>query len=568
MELSAQQIVNKLIPLMEIRMIYRSGIQQEFYLQPVFIILLDKDGTALSPELRTTVDKIFREENEYCLYRVFAYEYTAQQLKEENLFFVYGLRKENLVYRKPGIPGDPFPGIPVNEALFSRVKDRLKQEFTKTDHFWEGATFCLEDEDLRQAALMFHQHMEYVFRIIELFVMGKEMESHSIREHQTYVDDCVPELGGVFFAEIENEQKVLDLLDEVYIAVTHSNNYHINQEQIDVIKSKAEWTANAARKVINRQYHALELKRLAPSAMVHKESDTQNDPNNAAKETEKDPLLEQVIELLKSKTDLHSLYLIGKQNKISSRETYVTPTGKGHEQSVAYTLLMVTHSPLPIPLFELTDDIYNRLPCRVYIIDYTLDEVCYKVDRGSNFLDRFLTEALLLFAEDKRLTSLNRTPDYHGKNWKRMRKVWKARSKRATYLLSMLVDAYQEMDEDPTVKMGIMHYALEQVCLGLLYVFWEFKPAHNTLSFLFHLCNHFTSLPDDIFSGASHTRHHMYHLLSNAPHQMRFKSKSGITKKEAEKAFVLCNDFMVQARKVAEAELQRLKRLHCVEAVV
>ncbi|WP_170164526.1 hypothetical protein [Sinomicrobium pectinilyticum] len=49
---------------------------------------------------------------------------------------------------------------------------------------------------------------------------------------------------------------------------------------------------------------------------------------------------------------------------------------------------------------------------------------------------------------------------------------------------------------------------------------------------------------------------------------MRFKSKPGITKKETEKAFVLCNDFMVQARKVSEAELQRLKRLHCVEAVV
>lgn len=552
---------------MEIRMIYRSGVQQELYPKSVFIIILDKDDTALSPELRTMVDKIFREETD-CLYRVFALEYAAQQLKEENLFFVYGLRKENLVYSKSGIPGDPFPGITVNEALFSRVKDRLKQELTKADHFWESATFCLEDEDLRQAALMFHQHMEYLFRIIELFVMGQEKESHNIREHQTYVDDFVPELGSVFFAEIENEQKVLNLLDEVYIAVTHSNNYHINQKQIDVIESKAEWTANAARKVINRQYHALELKHLAPSAIVHKESGMQDDTNYAVKETEKDPLLEQLIELLKSKVSLHSVYLIGRQNKISSRATYVTPTGKMYKESVAYTLLMVTHDPLPIPLFKLTDDIYNRLPCRVYIIDYTLDEVCYKINRGSNFLDRFLTEALLLFAEDIRLTSLNRTPHYYGKDWKRIRKVWKTRFKRATYLLFILEDVYQEIDEEPTVKMGIMHYALEQVCLGLLYVFWEFKPAHNTLSYLFHLCSHFTSLPDEIFSGTSHTRHHIYHLLSNAHHEMRFKSKSGITKKEAERAFDLCNDFMMQAQKVADAELQRLKRLHCIEAIV
>ncbi|MBC9798611.1 hypothetical protein, partial [Sinomicrobium weinanense] len=270
MKLSAQQIVNKLISLMEIRMIYRSEVHRGFYSKPVFIILLDSERTALSPELLTTVDKIFREETD-SLYRVFSLEYTAEQLKEENLFFINGLREKKLIYRKPEIPGDPFPGKTINEALYSRVKDRLKEEFTKTDHFWEGAIFCLEDEDLRQAALMFHQHMEHLFRTVELFIMGQEKESHSIREHQSYVGDFVEELGSVFHAEIENEQKVLDLLDEVFIAVRDSNDYHINQDQIGVIKSKSEWTGHTVRGVINRQYHAFGFKFLEPSAIVNKQ---------------------------------------------------------------------------------------------------------------------------------------------------------------------------------------------------------------------------------------------------------------------------------------------------------
>src|SRR5690606_25924757 len=216
------------------------------------------------------------------------------------------------------------------------------------------------------------------------------------------IADFVPELSSVFHMEFENEKKVLDLLDEVYTTVTQDHNYQINKEQIDVIKSKAEWTDYTARKVINRQYHAFELKYLGRQrSFLLKESDPPNDAKMATIETEKDPLLEQVIKLLKSKVDLHSVYLIGRQDEILSWETYVTPTGMGHKQSSVYTLLIVTQDQLQIPFFELADDIYNRLLCRVYIIHYTLDEVCFKVDRGSNFLDRFLTQAILLFAEDK-----------------------------------------------------------------------------------------------------------------------------------------------------------------------
>jgi len=567
MKLSEQQIINKLISLMEIAMIYRSQVDRKLHSEPVLIIIVDRSWTSLPAELLATIAKIFREETDY-LYLTFSLEYIEQQLNEYNLFFVYGLRKENLIYCNPKMPNAPICENTVNEDFFSRVKNQLKKKLGETNRFWENAITSAKKSDFQKAAFMFHNYMELFFRAVELFMKGKEKESHRIREHQSYIEDFVPELGGVFHTEVENEQKVLDLLDEVYVVETLNDKIKVGKEQIDVIKSKAEWLNYTVRKVINRQYHAFELKHLTSSPRVIKEGDPQNDTEIAVPEIEEDRLLEQLIELLKSKVNLHSVYLIGRQDKISSWETYVTPVGKGLKQSASYTLLMVTRDYLSIPFFELADDIYNRLSCRVSIIDYSLDEVCYKIDRGNNFLDRFLTEAKLLFAQDNHLTSLNREPHYYENNWKRIHKVWKARFKRSRYLLSILVDAYQEMDEDPTVKMGIMHYALEQVCLGLLYVFWEFRPSHKKLNYLFHLCSNFTPLPDEIFAGTSHTRNHIYQLLLNADHQMRFKTKAKISKKEAEQAFNLCTDFMVEARRVAEAELQRLKRLHCIEDVV
>src|SRR5690606_15170120 len=240
MKLSEQQIINKLISLMEIAMIYRSQVDRKLHSEPVLIIIVDRSWTSLPAELLATLAKIFREETDY-LYLTFSLEYIEQQLNEYNLFFVYGLRKENLIYCNPKMPNAPICENTVNEDFFSRVKNQLKKKLGETNRFWENAITSAKKSDFQKAAFMFHNYMELFFRAVELFMKGKEKESHRIREHQSYIEDFVPELGGVFHTEVENEQKVLDLLDEVYVVETLNDKIKVGKEQIDVIKSKAEW---------------------------------------------------------------------------------------------------------------------------------------------------------------------------------------------------------------------------------------------------------------------------------------------------------------------------------------
>lgn len=562
-EQSKQQIIDKLSSLPETRMLYNSGIHDGDSTRNLFIIIVDNDCLPLTTKLQNKIDKIFQKQPYSHRYKVYTVEYTARQLKDENLFFIYGLSKGSLKYHKPDLPYDYFPVKTVDEAMFSRVKKNLKHRFTKIGQLWNNAILNIENGDLYQASLLFHQYMEDLYRVVEITTMGQEKDTNSIREHQSYAKDIV---GEIWFPSIENEQNVLDLFEEVYF--TEAANYNIDMEQIGVIKSKAKWINYAARKAINSQYHAFEFKHLVPFPEIETKKVSLENPSTNIKAIEKDQLLEQVVELIKSTVDLHSVYLIGKNETVLSWESILHPLRKGEKLSGQFTLLIISYNSISNSLPSLVYKIYNKLSCEVCIVDYMYDEVIYKLDRGCSPLERFLTEAIPLFSEDSIFTSKKISRHYFESSWIKINKVWNARVKRAHYLLTILEDVYQEIDEDPSARIGVMHYAMEQICLGLLYVFWEFKPSCYKLPYLLQLCSNFTDLPNEYFSKNSHASHNMYHRLSYSHHKMRHKAKSTITKKQSEKAFNYCNNFYESARKVGNVELQRLKRLHCIEEVV
>jgi hypothetical protein len=216
-----------------------------------------------------------------------------------------------------------------------------------------------------------------------------------------------------------------------------------------------------------------------------------------------------------------------------------------------------------MPLSKLMDDTNKVLEKEeVFIIQYTENMVFKLLDRGCNFLDNILNTALPVYHINESFISCSHRPSYHEKVWKRINSVWETRYRRASFLCEVLEDQYQEMLEEPLTKLHILNCALEQVCLGMLYVFWEFKPSHYSIPYLLHLCKNFSGLPENIFDKSSHRKHHSYDLIRTAPYQMRFKTKSQFHKKEVEKAYRLGVEFIRRANEEAFQELDRIKKLH------
>jgi len=249
------QIITRLISLLEIKYVYESRIETEGLFKPLIIVILQGNSSSLSKELSSMVAKIFQEETDF-LYRIFSFEYAQQQLKVDNLFFVHGCTLEYLIYNNPDVEFDSFHEYQITEKTLSNIQSAFKKEHSKIVAFLDGASFFIEKNNLSHAAYMLHQYIELWFRYAALFIMGKERKSHSIKELQTYIKAFASELGNLFNTEIEEELSLLKLLDDAYITTRYENNYHINLDQIHKIIQKANTIESIATNLFKSKIEA------------------------------------------------------------------------------------------------------------------------------------------------------------------------------------------------------------------------------------------------------------------------------------------------------------------------
>ena len=238
MELSEQQIINKITSLLEVQYIYVSTTTENDFLKTMWIVILKGNCSSLTQELSSMVAKIFQDETDF-LYRIFSFDYAQQQLKEESLFFVHGCTWDKLIFKASEAVWDSFHEYHISKNILSKVRSTFEKERNKIATFLDGATFFIQKNNPSPAAFMLHQYIELWFRYVALFTMGKERKRHSIKELQTYIKTFAPELGNLFNTEIEEEQHLLKLLDDAYITTRYGNNYHINLDKINKTLEKA-----------------------------------------------------------------------------------------------------------------------------------------------------------------------------------------------------------------------------------------------------------------------------------------------------------------------------------------
>ncbi len=282
--------------------------------------------------------------------------------------------------------------------------------------------------------------------------------------------------------------------------------------------------------------------------------------------TTKFPFQEKFIALLKNLTPLHSIYVIKKDKTKSKRVTYLPPQNEKSQTQAIYILLVVGHTALDKNLDDLMEEVYNKMNqhCKAYIIYCRLTNLMERISFGDNFLARTLKEAPCMYKEDDALLSYSRFAlMHHAFIYDAIETIWKNRIKRAVYLFSIIDVIHNE--EDAISKLAVLHEAMVQICLALLYVFWEFKPHHYTLTYLLHLCTAFTTLPETIFPQNTFGLQRQYYMLCNASDIIRFKGTDGTSDfklKDVDKVLKRCERFLKRANKLGENHLEHLKKVH------
>ena len=271
--------------------------------------------------------------------------------------------------------------------------------------------------------------------------------------------------------------------------------------------------------------------------------------------------LHDLIPLLCSLSRVHTVYLM-RQITTSRKHSYTgglsTPVKPDTREVL--TLLVISHNEVADPKL-IQNTVFNRTQGRyeVFTIHLTLREANSRINWGSNFLNRVLRECQLLYREDRRL-ELPAGYLQHPQVYARIANHWNTHLQRARYFETKAVDC-----EDPQSNYGkylLLQQALQQACLGLIYVFWEYQPSCFALPYVLHLCEQFCDLPQMIYPKRSFRSHQVYALLCHATYNLHEKTGTDASDADACKAEQLTYRFIKAARKLAEEKLRELNELH------
>lgn len=272
---------------------------------------------------------------------------------------------------------------------------------------------------------------------------------------------------------------------------------------------------------------------------------------------------QELLELLQQQFSLHAVYLLSTFTYKEKQQVLISPIDRQAKTLQSITLFVVTYKPVSGNLGVVMEDLYNKMhqQCRVYLITMTISEVIKQLNYGSNFLINVLNKTTCIHKEnDSTDKYLNFGLCHHPRIYKTIKKVWKHRMKRAEGWLERVNSDIFIKDE--FVDFGMLHYSLEQICVALIYIHWEYIPSYYSLSYLIHLCSHFTDLPKRFFLKDSYQSKRIFYMLNNGQHDMRFKAFQEYSKKDSEKAYRICEQFVNEAKTFGKQRLKTIKPLH------
>ncbi len=521
-------------------------------------------------------------------HRIYTQSYAMEQIEAGNLFFIENLLLGNVVYGQQEL-GFPFMNstLCLND-LIGRSKRAFDKELKKIDAFSEGASNHFEKGHYAQSTFAYHQTMELLFRTAECALMGRNKITHRLREHQEYCHAFITSLASFFDLNDPEEVALLDLLDQSYCAARYQSDFEPSIEAVDMLYYKTEQLFILVKSLFyftwqrcfvasykkdkadeNGEKIAVAVEATDDTSVETAEAlphiDSEEPQSISIKsgnyETE-DELLIRVIELVKTKLELDSVFLISKYEDSQSMEVHLEQTTPFLQNTTIYTLMLVTSEPPPLSPAEVTNFISEETTqcCIVYSILYTVVEILRKRDYGSHFLEHIIIESKWVYYEKQKDLDTGCSISYPPVMVKKIEKKWNRNLDRATHFIYLL-DTIELKYEEPRINVMLVKLALEQICIGLVQVFWEFKTKEFSLPYLLHLCSHFSKTPTSIFHKTTYENQRMYHLICNARRILRNNKNPQVNGNDSETAISIAEEFVRLAREEVSEHLKHLRNL-------
>lgn len=273
-------------------------------------------------------------------------------------------------------------------------------------------------------------------------------------------------------------------------------------------------------------------------------------------------ILPQLISVIQEILKVHAIYVIGYRKHIKKGFSCLQPDYQvAHNTSVLYTLVIISHQQVEDPQ-KFMQIVSSRLQhtAQIFAIHYTYNELRFRLDEGTNFLGRIMSNAVLLYRENEELLNYPYHVCYHPSIFREIQSVWQLRLNCAKCFLEKATITGRYWDQYSQYL--LFQEVVRQICIGLLYVFWEYRANQFSIPFLLNLCDQFCELPELIYPKNRFRSQDAYHKLCHARYLLDYQldlKPSTVETGYIEKAV---RKFLNKAELTAADQLKILEQIH------
>ncbi|MEG9327028.1 hypothetical protein V6B16_03700 [Salinimicrobium catena] len=486
-------------------------------------------------------------------YRIYGYSYAQRELEKGNLYFIKNCQLGKLVHNRSNLDPLAFQAEDDIKVLLKKAVANLENEIERINSFTEGIKFYRKRKEWSGAAFLIHQKIEWLYRCMENFAMGKPLICHKIKNHLLYAHPFIYGAGPIFNVKRRSDNQLLEVIDRAYTESRYHSAFDMTKREVKLLHERADMMENQVREIFGfRLDDCYEL--LAKDTENSSDESSKKEENKSIEKDEND------LEILKKiiLQELNAVKIISFGKRIGIRERHSLAGISEVLSFTHYDLLIVAKETVNIYPSKISNLISQKTDGNLAttIILTSSNKVDRVLQKGNEFVHRVLTTGTVIYSDPEFSFDVPGQFKVTAEKLEKMNREFFIRNHRASCFLSA---ADHVSGDDDATEISLQYQALQQICVGTIYVLLGLRPDCLKLEYLFDLCSNFSHAPDNCFPRWSPEDQRLFKKLINSPNEVRFRTSDRRSLVDVDILFSRSSNFLKEMEAIARKRIEELK---------
>lgn len=518
----------------------------------IITFLMKEDFQIVSRKYSEKIDEIM-EGYPKIKYRIYGYSYAKKELEKANLYFIKNCKLGKLLYDRANLPSLESHGENDIEVLLKKATVSFKEEIERIHSFTEGIIFYRKRKEWSGAAFLIHQKIEWLYRCLETFAMGKPLICHKIKNHLAYAHPFIYGAGPIINSKKRVELQFLEILDKAYTESRYQSAFDITIKEIRVLHEKADLMEDQVKEI---------FKFLLDDCYMLLAKEKEHSLCESSK-------VEEIIAFNEEENDREILKkIILRELNAAKIISFGKRTGFQERQSLAgmsemhsykhYDLLVITANSTGTYPIKISQQIAESTEEKIAatLVITSINKVKQALQNRNVFFNRALEEGVQIYS-DSNLTFEFPSPTISpAEQLEIIQRDFFYRHHRATCFLAA---AGEVAGDDDATEISLQYQALQQICLGSIYVMLELRPDCLKLEYLLELCSNFSNAPNDCFPRRSKEDQRLFKKLITSLNEVRFRTSDRRSLVDVDILFSRSENFLNEMKLISKKRIEEIK---------